>query len=244
MHAVGNPQRAGRSRTVVFQSNVPGTSFSEAGQPLSLASELSEGNHNVEAFHDGYMPEVKSFTVAAARAPLSVKFDLQPMLSRLRVSSSIESGKLLLDEVEPLDLRSGAANKDALAPGPHTVKIYDRGRLAFAFAFRVESHQKPLLITPLLTQPVAGAVVSSLAGSATIYTTRGLRAAPLHSGRYLPRHWQPSRSLAWKFPVQTRTRPASYSRPAKAAVHCCNRRIAPQFPRSAYIWLARPKEPF
>ena len=181
VHAAVNPQRAGRTRVVVFETNVPGTSFNEAGKSLSLASELSEGNHNVEAFHEGYVPEVKSFTVAAASAPLTVKFDLQPMLSRLRLNSSIENGKLLLDDVESLDLRSGAANKEALAVGAHTVKIYDRGRLVFAFSFRVEPNQKPMLITPLLTQPVAGAVVSSLAGSATIYTTRGLRAAPLNA---------------------------------------------------------------
>jgi hypothetical protein len=83
--------------------------------------------------------------------------------------------------VESLDLRSGAANKEALALGAHTVKISDRGRLVFAFSFRVEPNQKPMLITPLLTQPMGGAVVSSFAGSATIYTTRGLRAAPLNA---------------------------------------------------------------
>jgi serine/threonine-protein kinase len=172
-------QRPGLTRIVEFAANVPGASFSEAGKPLALASELSLGNHSVEASHEGYMPEVKSFTVAAANSPLPVNFALQPMLPQLRLSSSIESGKLLLDEAESLELRSGSASKEALALGSHTVKIYDRGRLAFAFAFQAEPNQKPMLMTPLLTQPLAGAVVVSLRGSAKIYTTRGLRVAPL-----------------------------------------------------------------
>ncbi len=173
-----NPPAAG-SRVVAFAANVPGASFSEGGKPLSLAAELSFGNHTVEAFHDGYLPQTQSFTLAAANTPLDVKFDLQPLLVALHVSSPIESGRLLLDEVESLELHSGAAVKQGLALGPHTVKIYDRGRLAFAFAFQAEANQKPMLITPLLTQPVAGAVVASLRGSAKLYTTRGLRAAPV-----------------------------------------------------------------
>jgi hypothetical protein len=107
-----------------------------------------------------------------------VKFELRPRLAQLQLSSSVGSGKLLLDDVEALELHGGAARKDGLALGAHTVKIYDRDRPIFAFAFQVEPNQKPMLITPLSMQPVPGAVVASLGGSARIYATRGLRVAP------------------------------------------------------------------
>ncbi len=180
-HAPLNPGPAERGRAVVFEANVPGTSFSEAGKSLGLASELSLGQHNVEAFHEGYLPQLKNFAVVAANTPLGVRFDLQPVLPQLRVSSSIQSGKLLLDEVESLELHAGAAHREGVSLGSHTVKIYDRGHLAFAFAFRTEPDQKPMLITPLLTQPLAGAVMASLGGSAKLYTTRGLRVALVES---------------------------------------------------------------
>jgi hypothetical protein len=178
VHALVNSQLLGLGRVVVFEANVPGTRFSEHGKPLSLASELPPGNHNIEAFHEGYLSEVKSVAVTTANTPLGVKFELRPRLAQLQISSSVGSGKLLLDDVESLELHSGRARKEALALGAHTVKIYDRDRPIFAFAFQVEPNQKPMLITPLSTQPVAGAVVASLGGSARIYATRGLRVAP------------------------------------------------------------------
>jgi serine/threonine protein kinase len=179
--AVANPQPAGRGRVVVLEANVPGTSFSEDGKSLSLASELPPGNHLVEAFHEGYLPDVKSFTVATESRPLDVKFDLRPILPQLRLTSFIAKGTLVLDDKESLDLQSGTASKEDLALGAHNVKIYDRGRLAFAVSFQHEPDQKPMLITPLLTQPLPGAVVASLSGSAKIYATRGLYAAPIAS---------------------------------------------------------------
>ena len=172
------PTQVSQSRAVVFESNVPGTTFSENGKLLALASELSLGEHNVEAYHDGYLPEQKSFTVTPANTHLSVPFELRPMLPQLRVNSSITSGKLVIDGTESVDLQGGNASKDELALGSHTVRIFDHGRSVFAFGFQVEANQKPILTTPLLAEPLAGAVIASLAGSARIYSTRGLRASP------------------------------------------------------------------
>jgi len=171
------PTLVSEGRAVVFESNVPGTTFSENGRPLALASELSLGEHSVEANHAGYLPEQKTFTVTPANTHLSVPFELRPILPQLRVNSSITRGKLVIDETESVDFEGGSASKDDLALGSHTVKIFDHGRPVFSFGFQVEANEKPILTTPLLSEPVAGAVISSLAGSAKIYATRGLRAS-------------------------------------------------------------------
>jgi serine/threonine-protein kinase len=172
---------------VSFESNVPGTRFSEDGQTLDASAQLTAGKHNVEAFHEGYLPENKTFTVdPVAAAPLGVKFDLRPILPVLRVSSSIPHGRMMVDEVEPLDLQSGVASKEDLTIGPHTVKIYDGRRQVFAFAFEARANEMPALLTPLGIQPVAGVVVASLGGSARVYTTAGLRAASALPASALP----------------------------------------------------------
>ena len=173
---------------VSFESNVPGTRFSEDGQTLEASAQLTAGNHTVEASHEGYLAESKTFTIdpVAGAAPLGVKFDLRPILPVLRVSSSIPHGRMVVDEVEPLDLQSGVASKEDLTIGPHTVKIYDGRRQVFVFAFEAKANEMPALLTPLGVQPVAGVVVASLGGAARVYTTAGLRAAPAVRASTLP----------------------------------------------------------
>jgi len=165
-------------RPVLLESNVAGTSFSEDGKTLAAASELSAGNHAVEASHEGYLPDLKVFSIdAAATSPLSVKFELRRALARLRLTSPIANGRLVLDELETLNLQAGSVSKEDLPLGPHTVKVYDKRREIFSFAFEARPNQLPVLITPLATQPVAGAVIVSMGGAAKVYTTPGLRAA-------------------------------------------------------------------
>jgi serine/threonine-protein kinase len=167
-----------RMRPVLLESNVAGTSFSEDGKTLAAASELSAGNHAVEASHEGYLPDLKVFSIdAAATSPLSVKFELRRALARLRLISPIANGRLVLDELETLNLQAGSVSKEDLPLGPHTVKVYDKRREIFSFAFEARPNQLPVLITPLATQPVAGAVIVSMGGAAKVYTTPGLRAA-------------------------------------------------------------------
>ena len=163
--------------TVSFASNVPGTRFDEDGQPLNATAQLSVGSHNIEAFHEGYLAEMKSLTIeGGATAPLAVQFELRPILPQIRLSSSIGRGRLVLDQAESLNLQAGVASKEDLALGPHTVKVYDGRRLVFSFTFEAKANSLPVLLTPLGNQPVAGAVVASLAGAAKVYTTAGLRA--------------------------------------------------------------------
>jgi serine/threonine-protein kinase len=165
-------------RPVLLESNVAGTSFSEDGKTLAAASELSAGNHAVEATHEGYLPDLKVFSInAAATSPLSVKFELRRALARLRLVSPIANGRLVLDELETLNLQAGSVSKEDLPLGPHTVKVYDKRREIFSFAFEARPNQLPVLITPLATQPVAGAVIVSMGGAARVYTTPGLRVA-------------------------------------------------------------------
>ncbi len=161
---------------VAFEANVPDTRFSENGLTLKPASELSAGDHMVEASHDGYLPEVKTFTVDPATGNV-VKFELRPILPLLRVTSSIAHGRLVVDERESLDLQAGVATKEDLTPGLHTVKIFDAQRQVFAFAFEAKPNAMPSLVGPLGNQPEPGLIVSSLAGSAKVYATNGLRAA-------------------------------------------------------------------
>jgi len=163
---------------VTFESNVAEAHFSENGRALDAAANLPAGNHTVEASHDGYVPQVKTFTIdPGATAPQSVKFDLRPILPVLRVTSSIAHGRLVVDETESFDLQAGVATKEELAPGPHTVKIFDGRRQVFAFAFEAKPNEMPALLTPLGTQPEAGVIVSSLSGSARIYASNGQRAS-------------------------------------------------------------------
>jgi serine/threonine protein kinase len=167
-----------KTHPVLFEANVPATRFVEDGKTLTASSELSAGSHTVEASHDGYLPETKNFAVDPfANSSLTVKFDLHPVLSQIRVSSSIARGHVMIDEAESLDLQSGVAARDDLSVGPHTVKIYDGRKEVFSFAFQAAQNQMPALVTPLSAQPVPGAVVASLAGSARVYTTQGLNAA-------------------------------------------------------------------
>ena len=163
---------------VSFESSVDGTRYTEGGQTLDATAQLTAGNHIVEAFHEGYLPESKSFTVDAnAVTPLEVKFDLRAILPQLRFRSSIAHGKLTIDDAESLDLQGGVASKEDLSLGRHTVKIYDGRRKVFAFTFEATANEMPVLVNPLATQPIGGAVVSSLSGTAKLYTTADLRAA-------------------------------------------------------------------
>ena len=164
--------------SVLFESNVPGTRFTEGDQALEANAELSAGVHKVEATHDGYVSDVKSFTIdPAANSSIDIKFELRPILPVLRLSSSIAHGRIVLDNSEPLDLQSGVASKDDLPIGTHTVKIFDGKRQVFAFSFETKGNEIPSVVAPLASQPVAGIVVASLAGSAKVYATAGMQAS-------------------------------------------------------------------
>jgi serine/threonine protein kinase len=174
---------AGQTRPVVLESNVPGTRFTENGKMLPALPDFGAGSHTVEASHEGYLSDLKTFSVdAGATSPISVKFDLNPALTQLKLNSSITAGTLLLDEATSLNLEAGAVSKEDLPPGPHTVKIYDHKRQVFSLAFEARPNQLPVLITPLGEQPVAGTVIASLAGEDKVYTTTGFRARQQPAG--------------------------------------------------------------
>ena len=172
------PGNSAEHYAVSFESNVPGTRFSEGDQTLEANAELRPGNHKVEASHDGYVSDVKNFTIdPAATSSINIKFDLRPILPLFRLSSSIVHGHIVIDDGQPIELQTGVASKDDLTVGTHAVKIFDGKRQVFAFSFETKANEIPTLTMPLSSQPVSGVVVASLAGSAKVYTTAEMQAS-------------------------------------------------------------------
>jgi serine/threonine-protein kinase len=158
-------------------SNVPNTTFTVDGKPVSSASlNLDARDHTAEASHAGYLSMAKTFTVSSsATAPLKVAFELLPALPELRVITPLKAGKFVLDDGEATDLQDGSLTKGGIPMGDHTVKIFDGKSQVFAFAFHAEPSAMPTLAGPLGASRAPGFVVASLAGSAKVYATPGMR---------------------------------------------------------------------
>ncbi len=179
IHPNSKDAKAARRYRVNLAANVDGTHFNEGNETLASIAQLAAGKHTVDASHDGFLPETRTFVIdPGASEATTVNFDLRPILPALRLNSSLANGgRLVVDDKDSIDLQAGVAAKDDLTLGAHTVKIYDSSRLVFSFAFETEANELPVLTSPLGTQPVSGVVVSSLLGTAKVYATPGFRAS-------------------------------------------------------------------
>ncbi|HEX4228801.1 MAG TPA: protein kinase [Bryobacteraceae bacterium] len=163
---------------VNLSANVPHATFLVDGHFVTQPLKLTPGPHQVEARLDGYRTEIKSFTVpASASSPVAVSLVMQPALPGLQISSSLKTGKLVLDNGEPADLNDGSLTKEDIAVGDHTVKILDGSREVFSFSFHVAPKETAKLTSPLALKDTPGVVVSSLGSNAQVFATPGTKGA-------------------------------------------------------------------
>jgi hypothetical protein len=163
---------------VNLSANVPHATFIVDGHFVTAPLKLTPGPHQVEARLDGYRTEIKSFTVpASASSPVTVSLVLQPALPALQISSSLKTGKLVLDNGAPADLNDGSLTKEDIAEGDHTVRILDGSREVFSFSFHVAPKEMVNLTSPLALKDTPGVVVSSLGSTAHVFATPGTKGA-------------------------------------------------------------------
>jgi hypothetical protein len=163
---------------VNLSADVPHATFIVDGHFVTAPLKLAPGPHQVEARLDGYRTESKSFVVpTGSTSPVTVNLVLQPALPELQISTSLKTGKLVLDNDAPADLNDGSLSKEDIAVGDHTVKILDGSREVFSFSFHVAPKEMVKLTAPLALKDTPGVVVSSLGANAQVFATPGTKGA-------------------------------------------------------------------
>ena len=160
--------------SVSLGSNVLTAKYRVDGTPVdSLPSRLSPGPHTLEAFLPGYKPATQSFTLEPSVAkPFVVSLKLEPEPVRLRLSSDLKSGRVKLDEQEPVDLQDGNFVHDAISlSGEHTFVLTQAGKESLSFSFRAEPGGMVTLSGPVKAKDVSAVVIASLASSAHVYAS-------------------------------------------------------------------------
>lgn len=167
------------SPEVSLSANVSNAGFRLNGQPVSNHTfTLKPGAYKAEASADGYTTESKSFTVTKDdHSPLTIAFDLQPLLPEMRIVSDLKAGKYVLDGGKAVDLQDGSLVKENIPSGDHTLAIFDGGREVFLFSFTVKPKEPVLLKAPLGlgAKMRPGVVITSLGASAKVYATPNLK---------------------------------------------------------------------
>jgi cytochrome c-type biogenesis protein CcmH/NrfG len=162
---------------VSLNANISNAGFHLDGKPVSGdAIDVKPGPHTAEASAPGYATESRSFTVGKdEHNPITIAFDLRPLLPELRIVSDLKTGKYVLDGGQAVDLQDGSLIKENISSGDHTLTILDGNREIFLFSFSVKPKEAVSLKAPLGAKLRPGVVVSSLGSSAKVYATPNLK---------------------------------------------------------------------
>ncbi|MGI8741991.1 MAG: protein kinase domain-containing protein [Bryobacteraceae bacterium] len=104
---------------------------------------------------------------ASPKSP-SLPVSLTPELQRLRLTTSLVSGKVLLDGDEAGELQGGTFSKDDVTLGEHTLQVMDGRRELLAVHFRGAMAAAAQVVPPLKTKDLL--VVSSFADRVRVYS--------------------------------------------------------------------------
>jgi hypothetical protein len=155
----------GGAVTLAVSTNVPDARITVGGNPCAQDCQpaLAPGRYEVRAERAGYRPASINVEIGSAQ-PAPVQLVLDPLPSRLLVSTNFARGTVTLDGGGASALRNGEFVADSLAPGTHTLAVQSPdGRATVRFETAPGSAPR-LLDAPSLTEAQA-VVVSGLAGS-------------------------------------------------------------------------------
>ena len=155
-------------------SNVASAKYRVDGNPIDSTSlRLPPGPHTVEAFLPGYKSLAQQFTLAPGVGKLFVvSMKLEPEPVRLRLSSGLKSGQVILDDQAPTNLQEGRlANDEISLSMDHTFLLTQEGKESLAFSFRAEPGGMVQLTSPINARDVTAIVISALGSGARVYAS-------------------------------------------------------------------------
>jgi serine/threonine protein kinase len=170
------PSNAGVARNglVRVETGIGGAEIIIDGKPVtSFPVLLSAGRHVAEAKLPGYRTATRVFTVSTKDSRLhTINLRPEPEPVRLRFSSDLKAGQIMVDGQPPSDLLEGGFSFDHLAlSANHTLSVTKSGQEYFSASFHAEPGKPAILSSPLRTGEPYVLVVSNLGAYTRIWSS-------------------------------------------------------------------------
>jgi PEGA domain len=133
----------------------------------NLQLDLPAGNYQVEADLDGYR-SAKASLEAKSGSPDAVDLTLQPALPMVRLSSDTGVGKVVLDDLPPVDLAGEQRTLEDIAAGDHKLK-FEGPQGSASFSFTTSPGNPPVITGPIAANRVVAVVVANLGSQVHVY---------------------------------------------------------------------------
>ena len=141
----------GRSSTALVVSVAPdGASLVVNGQSCRQSEcrfDLPKGTYELEASLEGYQPVRQAVIIKDSNQP--IRLELQPYLARVRVSTNLESGKVMLDGGPPGALKQGEFLAEKVPAGKHTIEVSASGGARARVQFETTPGRLPAILAPV-----------------------------------------------------------------------------------------------
>ena len=171
------PRSAIQEYAVELRANAAQVLYFVDGAPVNGPIKLRKGVHKAEASAEGFKPDTKDFTLdQSSSSPLRLDFQLVPEPLHLQVASDLTTGKVSIDNQEPVPLQDGSFAREDLPAGQHILKLLEENRELMSVAFQADPGEPAVLTGPVEAHEVTAVVISSLGSRARVYATGAAKA--------------------------------------------------------------------
>src|SRR5208283_789342 len=156
--------------SVRIHTSPPGASIrvnNEVRGVSDLNLDLPTGSYQVEADLSGYQLG-KALLDAKSGSPNSVDLTLQPTLPMVKLSSDTGVGRVMLDDLPPIDLAGEQRALEGIAAGDHKLK-FEGPQGTASFSFSTSTERPPAVVGSIVAFRVVAVVVGNLGSRVHVY---------------------------------------------------------------------------
>ena len=156
--------------SVRIRTSPPGATIrinNEVRGVSNLQLDLPAGNYQVEADLNGYQ-SAKASLEAKSGSSDAVDLTLQPALPMVKLSSDTGVGKVMLDDLPPVDLAGEQRTLEDIGAGEHKLK-FEGPQGSASFSFSTSPGNPPAVTGPIAANRVVAVVVANLGSEVHVY---------------------------------------------------------------------------
>ena len=164
------PLPAASLLSVRIRTSPPGATIrinNEVRGVSNLQLDLPAGNYQVEADLNGYQ-SAKASLEAKSGSSDAVDLTLQPALPMVKLSSDTGVGKVMLDDLPPVDLAGEQRTLEDIGAGEHKLK-FEGPQGSASFSFSTSPGNPPAVTGPIAANRVVAVVVANLGSEVHVY---------------------------------------------------------------------------
>jgi hypothetical protein len=167
--AVWRFTRTPSAKELIITTNPAGATLRIGNESCSAPEcrfPLGDGTYNVEAVLEGYRPFRRNVTLPGAASPMRI--DLDPLPTRVVISTNLEAGAVFVDGRNTGSLQQGKLTIESLPGGTRQIEVRGTGREAARVEVQVTPGKAPSLTRPLIAHELQALAISQLGRKANL----------------------------------------------------------------------------